>query len=267
VDLRFEGEVALVTGGSSGIGRATALAFARRGARVVIASRRPEESAETVQLIATAGGEALFVKTDVTQAAQVEALVASTLANFGRLDYAVNSAGVGSPPFVLTEDYPEETWDSVIDSNLKGTFLCMKYELPPIVRSKGAIVNIASVAGLRGGRLGLAYYASKHGVVGITKAAALEYADTGVRINAVAPAVIETPMSQWAIAGDSMQLARVIQTHPLGRIGNSDEVAQAAVWLCSRAASFTTGHILAVDGGRLAQSESPKAAPSARPAP
>jgi NAD(P)-dependent dehydrogenase (short-subunit alcohol dehydrogenase family) len=260
VDLRFEGEVALVTGGSSGIGRATALAFAQRGARVVIASRRAEESAETVQLIATAGGEALFVKTDVTQAAQVEALVACTLANFGRLDYAVNSAGVGSPPFVLTEDYPEETWDSVIDSNLKGTFLCMKYELPPIVQSKGAIVNIASVAGLRGGRLGLAYYASKHGVVGMTKAAALEYAAMGVRINAVAPAVIETPMSQWAIAGDSTQLARIVQTHPLGRIGNSGEVAQAAVWLCSRAASFTTGHILAVDGGRLAQSESPKAA-------
>jgi NAD(P)-dependent dehydrogenase (short-subunit alcohol dehydrogenase family) len=261
MDSAFLGEVALVTGGNSGIGRATALAFAQRGARVVIASRRPEESAETVQLIAAAGGDALFVKTDVTQAAQVEALVASTLAHFGRLDYAVNSAGIGSPPFVLTEDYPEETWDSVIDINLKGTFLSMKYELPPIVQAKGAIVNIASVAGLRGGRLGVAYYASKHGVVGMTRAAALEYADKGVRINAVAPAVIQTPMSQWAIAGDSAQLARVMQTHPLGRIGNPDEVAQAAVWLCSRAASFTTGHILAVDGGRLAQSESPKAMP------
>jgi NAD(P)-dependent dehydrogenase (short-subunit alcohol dehydrogenase family) len=257
LDSIFEGEVAVVTGASSGIGRATALAFALRRARVVVASRRLEESAETVRLITAAGGDAWFVQTDVTQAQQVEALVAGTLARFGRLDYAVNSAGIGSPPFVMTEDYAEATWDSVIDINLKGTFLSMKYELPPIVQSRGAIVNIASVAGLRGGRLGVAYYASKHGVVGMTRAAALEYANKGVRVNAVAPAVIETPMSEWAITGDPEQLARVARKHPLGRIGNADEVAQAAVWLCSKAASFTTGHILAVDGGRLVQSESP----------
>ena len=249
----FDGEVALITGGSSGIGRATALAFAAEGARVVVASRRSEESEETVRLIRAAGGDALFVKTDVSQSTQVEALVARTVAHFGALNFAFNNAGIEGDPFVPLASYAESTWDDVIGINLKGVFLSMKYELPHIVQSKGAIVNMASVAGLSGGRLGAAYYASKHGVVGLTKAAAMEYADKGVRINAVAPAVIHTPLAERAglAMGDPQMAARVLSLHPMGRIGQPEEVAQAVLWLCSKGASFTTGHTLPVDGGYL----------------
>ena len=249
----FSGEVALVTGGSSGIGRATALLFAAEGARVVVASRRGEESLETVRLIEAAGGEAMFVKTDVSQADDVQALVAKTVERFGALHCAFNNAGVEGAPFVPLASYAEATWDEVIDINLKGVFLCMKYELPHLLQTRGAIVNMSSVAGLSGGRLGAAYYASKHGVIGLTKAAAIEYADKGVRINAVAPAVIHTPLAERAglAMGDPQMAARVIGLHPMGRIGRPEEVAQAVVWLCSTGASFTTGHTLPVDGGFL----------------
>ena len=250
---QFNGEVALITGGSSGIGRATALLFAEQGARVVVASRRAEESEETVRLIRAAGGDAVFVKTDVSQAEQVEALVGKAVAQYGGLHFAFNNAGIEGAPFVPTASYPEAMWDDVIDINLKGVFLSMKYELPHIVQSKGAIVNMASVAGLSGGRLGVAYYASKHGVIGMTKAAALEYADKGVHINAVAPAVILTPLAERAglAMGDPQMAARVLALHPMGRIGAPEEVAQAVLWLCSKGASFTTGHALPVDGGFL----------------
>ena len=251
-DKNFDGRVALVTGGSSGIGRATALAFAARGARVVVASRRAEASLETVDLIRQAGGDARFVRTDVSKAAEVEALVAETIAAYGALDYAFNNAGIEGDAFVPVARYSEETFDRVIAINLKGVFLSMKYELPHIVESRGAIVNMASIAGLKGSRLGSAYVASKHGVVGITKAAAIEYADKGVRINAVAPAVIETPMAQRAFFHDPAITARVIAMHPLGRVGTPDEVANAVVWLCSADASFVTGHTLPVDGGVIA---------------
>jgi NAD(P)-dependent dehydrogenase (short-subunit alcohol dehydrogenase family) len=249
----FNDEVALVTGGSSGIGRATALAFAAHGAKVVVASRRSEESAETVRLIEAAGGEAFFVKTDVSQAAEVEDMVAQTIARFGKLNFAFNNAGVEGAPFTPTAKYPEAMFDDVIAINLKGVFLSMKYELPHLVETKGAIVNMASVAGLSGGRLGVAYYASKHAVVGMTKAAALEYADKGVRINAVAPAVIETPLAARAglTLDEPAMAARVLALHPVGRIGAPEEVANAVVWLCSKNASFTTGHALPVDGGFL----------------
>lgn len=248
----FDGEVALVTGGSSGIGRATALAFAAEGARVVVASRRSEESTETVSLIRAAGGDAIFVKADVSKTAEVEALVARTVEHYGALNFAFNNAGIEGDPFVPLARYSEASWDEVIDINLKGVFLSMKYELPHIVKTRGAIVNMASVAGLRGGRLGVAYYASKHGVVGLTKAAALEYADQGVRINAVAPAVIQTPLADRAgLTSDPARAARVLAMHPLGRVGVPEEVANAVLWLCSKGASFTTGHALPVDGGYL----------------
>ena len=248
----FNGEVALVTGGSSGIGRATALAFAAEGARVVVASRRSDESTETVDLIRAAGGDAIFVRTDVSRAAEIEALVARTVEHYGALNFAFNNAGIEGDPFVPLAKLSEASWDDVIDINLKGVFLSMKYELPHIVKSRGAIVNMASVAGLRGGRLGVAYYASKHGVIGLTKAAALEYADQGVRINAVAPAVIQTPLADRAgLTSDPAMAARVLSMHPLGRVGAPEEVASAVLWLCSKGASFTTGHALPVDGGYL----------------
>lgn len=247
----FDGEVALVTGGSSGIGRATALAFAAEGAKVVVASRRSEESAETVELIKAAGGDAIFVKTDVTQTTQVEALVAETVRHYGALHYAFNNAGVEGDPFVPIAEYSEATFDQVIAINLKGVFLCLKYEIPRILETKGAIVNMASVAGLVGGRVGSAYYASKHGVVGLTKAAALEYADQGIRINAVAPAAVKTAMTDRTFFHDEELTAAVISRHPVGRVGVPEEVANAVVWLCSDRASFTTGHTLPVDGGLL----------------
>jgi len=247
----FDGEVALVTGGSSGIGRATALAFAAEGAKVVVASRRSKESAETVELIKAEGGDAIFVKTDVTQTTQVEALVAETVRHYGALHYAFNNAGVEGDPFVPIAEYSEATFDQVIEINLKGVFLCLKYEIPRILESKGAIVNMASVAGLVGGRVGSAYYASKHGVVGLTKAAALEYADQGIRINAVAPAAVKTAMTDRTFFHDEELTAAVISRHPVGRVGVPEEVANAVVWLCSDRASFTTGHTLPVDGGLL----------------
>jgi NAD(P)-dependent dehydrogenase (short-subunit alcohol dehydrogenase family) len=251
MDKCFDGEVALITGGSSGIGRATALAFAAAGARVVVASRRKEASAETVAQIVAAGGDAVSVGTDVTKSDEVEALVAQVIRTYGALNFAFNNAGIEGDAFVPLANYSEATWDEVIDTNLKGVFLSMKYELPHIVAAKGAIVNMASVAGLVGGRVGSAYYASKHGVVGLTKAAALEYADQGVRINAVAPAVIRTPMTERLFFHDPALTARVTGLHPLGRVGAPEEVANAVVWLCSKGASFTTGHTLPVDGGFL----------------
>jgi NAD(P)-dependent dehydrogenase (short-subunit alcohol dehydrogenase family) len=188
----------------------------------------------------------------VSKAAEVQAMVAACISVYGGLDYAVNNAGVEGTPMVSTADYEEDVWDQVIDINLKGVWLCMKYEIPEMLkRGGGAIVNMSSVAGLIGGRIGVAYYASKHGVIGATKAAALEYATTGLRINAVCPAVIETPMIARATA-DNEELAEMFRTaHPVGRIGQPEEVASATLWLCSEGASFVTGHALPVDGGRL----------------
>lgn len=248
----FDGKVALVTGASSGIGRATSLTFAKQGARVVVAARRQEQCEETVNLIQTAGGEAIFCRCDVASPDDVQAMVDTTVTTFGRLDYLFNNAGVEGTTFTPVEDYSEEAWAQVIAINLTGVFLCTKYAIPHLVKTKGAIVNMASISGLSGGRMGAAYYASKHGVVGITRSTAIEYADKGVRVNAVAPAVIETPMIERAeLVTDPAFEQRMLSLHPLGRFGVPDEVADAVVWLCSDQASFITGHTLPVDGGYL----------------
>jgi len=248
----LEGKVAVITGGSSGIGRATALAFAAEGARVAIGARRAAESEETIRLIQAQGGEAIFVPTDVTRADQVQRLMDAAVDRWQRLDLAFNNAGIGGTGFVPTQHYSEQVWDEVIDINLKGVFLAMKCEIPHMLKSSGgAIVNMSSVAGLIGGPVGIAYYASKHGVIGVTKAAAMEYAKAGIRVNAVCPAVIRTAMAEDIFDGD--RGAAALAAHPLGRFGTPEEVADAVVFLCSNKASFITGHALPVDAGLLAR--------------
>ena len=203
-------------------------------------------------MIEELGGQAHFVQTDVSKTGEVEAMVAACVTEYGGLDYAVNNAGIEGTPLIPTADYEEEAWDRVIDINLKGVWLCMKYEIPEMLkREGGAIVNMSSVAGLIGGRVGVAYYASKHGVIGATKAAALEYATQGLRINAVCPAIIETPMVTRALSDNEEMVERYRAMHPVGRFGQPEEVASATLWLCSEGASFVTGHSLPVDGGRL----------------
>ena len=248
---QFQGEVALVTGAGAGLGRAVALAFAAQGARVVVADRSQDAAAETARLVEAAGGAALAVTADVTRSADVQAMVAQAVRHFGALDFAVNNAGIEGDVFVPIDRYAEDSWDAVVAVNLKGVFLCLKYELPHIVAARGAIVNMASVAGLSGSRMGAAYHASKHGVVGLTRAAAIEYADRGVRVNAVAPGVIHTQMAERAFLQVAATADRVNAMHPLGRMGTAAEVAEAVVWLCSSGASFVTGHTLPVDGGFL----------------
>ena len=251
---RLIGKVALVTGGSSGIGRACALAFTKEGAKVIVADIGNEEGAETVALIEKAGGQAIFVKTDVSRAMEVETMVSKAVKAFGRLDCALNNAGIlGERNFAA--DYTEEGWNKVININLTGTWLCMKYEIRQMLKqNSGAIVNTASVLGLVGSNgPSPAYAASKHGVVGLTKSAALSYAQSGIRINAVCPGFITTPLVDSLTGGDPEIEATLIERHPIGRMGKPEEVAEAVVWLCSDAASFVTGHAMSVDGGFVAQ--------------
>ncbi len=242
-------KVALVTGGSSGIGRATALAFAREGAKVVVADIAVEDGEETVRLIKERGGEAIFVPTDVSKASDVEALISRAVEAYSRLDCAFNNAGIAGSVGAPTADYPEEEWHSVLSVNLTGVWLCTRYEIRQMLKQGGGvIVNNASVAGLKGFPLRSPYAASKHGVIGITQTAALEYAQAGIRINAVCPGWIRTPMTEEALSDPQMR-EQIIAAEPIGRVGTPEEVAEAVVWLCSDRASFVTGHAMIVDGG------------------
>jgi NAD(P)-dependent dehydrogenase (short-subunit alcohol dehydrogenase family) len=249
----LEGKIALVTGGASGIGRATALAFAREGAKVIVSDIVVEGGEETVQMVKAAGREALFVKADVSKATEVETLIRKVVETYGRLDCAFNNAGIEGV-LVPTAECSEENWDRTLAINLKGVWLCMKYEIPQMLtQGGGAIVNTSSLAGLVGFATMPAYVASKHGVAGLTKAAALEYAKAGLRINAVCPGSILTPMTDRLIGGDEALRAQILALEPMGRQGRPEEIAEAVVWLCSDAASFVTGHAMAVDGGWVAQ--------------
>lgn len=248
-----QGKVAIVTGGSSGIGRATSLIFAREGAKVVVADVLVEGGEETVSLIKAAGGEAVFIKTDMAKPADVEAMVQKAVSTYGRLDCAHNNAGIEGATG-RTADYKEADWDRVIQINLTGVWLCMKYEIQQMLKQGGgAIVNTASDAGLLGVPQMPAYVASKHGVVGLTKTAALEYAKSGIRVNAVCPGVIKTPMVDRITGQRPGRAERMTAAEPVGRMGKPEEIGEAVVWLCSEAASFVTGLPMPVDGGVAAQ--------------
>jgi NAD(P)-dependent dehydrogenase (short-subunit alcohol dehydrogenase family) len=247
--MRLEGKVALVTGAASGIGRATAVAFAREGAKVVAADVLVDDGEETVRLIKEAGGQAVFVKCDVSKRAEVEALVKKAVETYGALHCAFNNAGIEGR-MAPSPDFSEEEWDRIIDVNLKGVWLCLKYELPQMLKQGGGvIVNTASVGGLVGLQGLSPYCASKGGVVQLTRTVALECAQSNIRVNAVCPGGISTPMSKRLAKQPQMGAT---QPAPMRRWGKPAEVAEAVIWLCSDASSFVTGHLMAIDGGFVA---------------
>ena len=248
----YAGKVAFVTGAGSGIGRATALAFAREGSSVVVADASEQDNRETARMIEELGGRALAVRCDVTHAEDVKAALEETIETFGRLDVAFNNAGVEQAT-AAAADIAEEEWDRVVAINLRGVFLCMKYEIPLMLeQGGGAIVNTSSGAGVKGFAGQAAYCAAKYGIVGLSKAAALDYAKSNIRINAVCPGIIETPMMDRFSGGTPEGRARVIAQEPIGRMGKPKEIAAAVIWLCSDAAAFVVGHAMVIDGGQTA---------------
>ena len=250
---QFEGKIALVTGGGSGIGRATALAFAREGAQVVIGNRNVQRGEETVAMIKKGGGTASFKKTDVLVATEIKALVEHAVKTYGGLDLAFNNAGVEGVVASVV-DQTEANYEAVMNVNVKGVWLSMKYEIPRMLeRGGGSIVNCSSVAGLIGFPNMSIYMASKHAVIGLTKVAAIEFSAQGIRINAVNPAVIDTEMVDRLAEGFGMKKEELVQFHPIGRLGRAEEIAEAVLWLCSDKSSFVTGHSLIVDGGFTAR--------------
>lgn len=246
----FENKVVIVTGASSGIGRATAMAFAQEGAKVIVSDVREKEGQATVDEIKKNKGEAFFVKCDVASEDEVKNLVEKTIEKYGRLDCAYNNAGVEGAPCSTTE-CSTDNWDKTINVNLKGVWLCMKYEIPAMLKSgKGSIVNCSSIAGLVGFETIPAYVASKHGVIGLTETAALEFAKKNIRVNAVCPGAIHTPMLDRFTQGNEQAMA---EQDPMGRVGRPEEIADSVLWLCSDKSSYVTGQAITVDGGWVAQ--------------
>jgi NAD(P)-dependent dehydrogenase (short-subunit alcohol dehydrogenase family) len=250
----FVGKVVFVTGAANGIGRATALAFAREGASVVAADVADDPNQETVGMIEAQGGRAVAVQCDVTRVEDVKAALAKTVEAFGRLNFAFNNAGIEPSKPAPTAEYEDEEWNRIIDINLRGVFLCMKHEIPLILKQGGgAIVNTSSGAGIIGIKSSPAYTAAKHGVIGLTRSSALDYAAHNIRINAVCPGYIDTPMMDRFTGGTPEGRAKVITEEPIGRMGKPEEIAAAVVWLCSDAAAFVIGHAMVLDGGQTVQ--------------
>lgn len=246
-------KVALVTGAASGIGRATAYAFAKKEAKVIVVDWNEKQGRETVEKIKVQGGDAYYIYADVSKKEDVKNMVDETIRKYGQLNFACNNAGVAGAMSAL-DKYSEEKWDEVIDINLKGVWLCMKYEIPAMLKNnKGAIVNIASTFGLTAASNHYGYVASKHGVIGITKCAALEYINKGIRINAVCPGGTETAQIEECRRLNPEMIDPIIAKHPIGRLANPSEIANSVIWLCSDDSSFAVGSILRMDGGLLAQ--------------
>lgn len=248
----FAGKVVIVTGASSGLGEAAALKFAREGATVVVAARREAKSQQVVHKIEALGAEGLFIKTDVTNRANIEALVEGTVAKFGHLDCAVNNAGITGPMMVPLAEIEEDAWDACLNTNLKAVWMCMKYEIRAMLQhGQGAIVNIASIYGFKPAAIGAApYCASKFGLIGLSKTAAIDYAQQGIRVNVVAPGVTHSEMVDRYVEGAPAMMQAVVSRYSaLNRIGDAAETAEAIAWLCSEAARFVNGAVLPVDGG------------------